>query len=97
MKSSRENPESEENERLTKENERAVFAAQQQATQDTECLNPECDGLASTRGLCLGCYQVARRLVKENKTTWATLVAAGRCRASTKPGGNTSAWLLKEP
>jgi hypothetical protein len=44
MRSFRENPDSEENQRLTRENQRAVFAATMEAAQEKEIACPNCYG-----------------------------------------------------
>jgi hypothetical protein len=66
-----------------------------------KCLNPKCDGKQlQGRGLCASCYGFCRRLVKENKTTWDKLVAAGKAKEATKPQGRPPSikniWFLDE-
>lgn len=46
-----------------------------------KCLNPHCqtkgnDNLTS-RGICRSCYSIVTRLIKQGKTTWDALEAAG--------------------
>ena len=42
-----------------------------------KCLIKNCNNDAKVRGLCVRCYQTARRLVKQGKTTWGDLAARG--------------------
>lgn len=60
------------------------------------CLNPaHGDRLAKIRGLCHGCYGVARELVRSRRTTWSELEARGRATPSTgKARGGAKEWLL---
>lgn len=46
------------------------------------CIVPGCDRPAMSRGLCEGCYNKARELVKYGRTTWEKLVSMGLARAS---------------
>lgn len=69
-----------------------------------KCLNPACDRPAKTRGLCVGCYDVARGAIKSGHTTWDDLVAKGRALgpASRRFHANSkrakaAAWLLSNP
>ncbi len=67
---------------------------------NNKCLNPHCtheNNFATTRGLCHGCYGVAHHLVKQQKTTWENLEAAGKAKASQRRSYNrgTTNWLLE--
>lgn len=62
--------------------------------QNVKCLNPHCQKEAATRGLCIGCYNVARRLVKKGIVTWETLQKHGRVRKPGDTSNATQAWLL---
>jgi len=55
-----------------------------------KCLNPTCENLEETRGLCNSCYAQARYFVKHGKTTWEKLEAEGK----TKPKRIVKSWLL---
>jgi len=63
------------------------------------CLNPECNRECDgPRGLCLACYQTARKYVRQNKATWEDLENAGlatkpRMRGRPKGGTNTPKWI----
>lgn len=37
------------------------------------CLRPGCEAPSRTRGLCKTCYQIARDLIRHDKTTWEEL------------------------
>lgn len=52
-----------------------------------KCLVPDCSGLGYSRGLCHSCYYVAKRLVKNGRTTWEQLAIDGKIQ---KPKGSTS-------
>src|SRR5678816_3992836 len=44
---------------------------------DTKCIIPDCGKAQATafkRGLCMGCYSKAKKLIEQGKTTWAKLV-----------------------
>jgi hypothetical protein len=55
-----------------------------------KCLNPKCNKLEKSRGLCPKCYQTARHLVRFKKTSWQARAAAGKC----KHRNETMEWLL---
>lgn len=63
-----------------------------------KCINPECDNLSHTRGLCPSCYAVAKKLVDSRETTWEKLEENGRTAPSRtrsrKRVTKTRAWLL---
>lgn len=63
-----------------------------------KCLVPGCDKPQKTRGLCVSCYTVARDLVKSGKTSWPTLVEAGRALSRGGVSGTkkaaATAWLM---
>lgn len=62
---------------------------------DTKCLNPDCQTKRASRGLCQRCYQIAKNLVKNGKTTWDRLESKGKALpARTKRKTKTSNWLL---
>jgi len=65
-----------------------------------KCLVPDCGRPQQTRGLCIGCYAVARTAVKEGATTWDVLQAKGRALprggASGTRKSRAKAWLLAE-
>jgi len=42
-----------------------------------KCLTPGCDNNASTRGICVACYQTARREIRRNTITWEELEKMG--------------------
>lgn len=58
------------------------------------CLNPNCTRKAAHRGLCLSCYQTARRLVTQKRVTWQELEQRGKCLKS-KRKGRSIEWLLQ--
>lgn len=47
-----------------------------------KCLIKVCPREVSSRGLCNQCYITAKKLVKDNRSDWATLEAHGLCLAS---------------
>ena len=49
----------------------------QEATAEGRCLGHECKNKAETRGLCNGCYQAARRLIRSGDVSEDQLVASG--------------------
>lgn len=59
-----------------------------------KCLNIECVALAQNRGVCLACYLCATRLVRQNKTTWEKLEAAGK--VIKKENRDRVKWFLNE-
>lgn len=58
--------------------------------QPTKCLFPNCASAAHIRGLCAKHYSSAVRFVREGKTTWAILEAAGK----SLPAQNAKSWFL---
>lgn len=62
------------------------------------CLTPECGKPGRTRGLCSRCYTVARRLVKDGRTTWDALEAKGRVSKPARSRGKEAveSFLLGE-
>ena len=48
------------------------------AKEKLQCIHPECDHDARSRGLCPACYQTAYRMVRDGTTTWQTLEDAGK-------------------
>ncbi len=63
-----------------------------------KCLTPECTNFASVRGLCLSCYPIAARLVKEGKTTWLKLEKTKKCFPSKTNNirSNKTNWFLSK-
>lgn len=65
-----------------------------------KCLNPACENMAKTRGLCCTCYAVARKAVKDGQTTWEKLVAAGKALKRGERTGTLKAkardWFLSD-
>lgn len=64
-----------------------------------KCLNPNCQRGAEFRGLCRNCYAQASALVRQGKTTWPALEAAGKTLPGRKAGriktaDTTRNWLL---
>ncbi|QDU94517.1 hypothetical protein Pla8534_23080 [Lignipirellula cremea] len=47
---------------------------------EERCLNPECEGKTSLRGLCKSCYAQALKMVKSGDVDWATLEQYGAAR-----------------
>ena len=43
-----------------------------------KCLTPDCTKKQRCRGLCLICYQTARRFITNHKVTWDELEKMGR-------------------
>jgi len=60
-----------------------------------ECLNPQCNNKAVTRGLCNTCYTMARRLIRKGVTSNKWLVANGKMLEANHNRPNKGAWLLK--
>jgi hypothetical protein len=59
-----------------------------QQQQDFEtCLVPGCQMPANTHGMCVKCYQTAKRNVLRNNTTWEEIVEEGLAR---EPHGQSS-------
>lgn len=61
-----------------------------------KCLRPECENVAAHRGLCLSCYQAARRLVALKKTTWEALIQRGKAKDGELGRRKTSNWFLED-
>lgn len=59
-----------------------------------KCLNPNCQRIAKTRGLCASCYGAARSAIIKGQTSWAKLIKTGRCQATRPRTSGTSNWLL---
>lgn len=65
--------------------------------QKADCLAPHCPEKGSRLGLCIKCYQTARRLVLDGKTTWEALEQQGKTRrknSSPNAKNKTAEWLL---
>ena len=60
-----------------------------------KCLNPNCDRVTRSRGLCNSCYVAAGNYVRSGRTTWAKLEKAGRVKPARKRSVVT-AWLLEK-
>jgi hypothetical protein len=43
-----------------------------------ECINPLCNKPQHSRGLCMGCYRTATRLIEEERVTEKELIDAGK-------------------
>jgi len=65
-----------------------------------KCLNPACARASKTRGLCITCYGVARKAVKDGLTSWDVLIAKGRATAKGGRNGTLRSkareWLMGE-
>lgn len=61
-----------------------------------KCLNPRCTSnkKAANRGLCVNCYQSARRLVELKRTTWEELEKHGKAFASRRGNKGRVEWFL---
>lgn len=59
-----------------------------------KCLNPECDGLFYARGLCITCYECARRYVSDGKITWSQLEKQGKALPKGSQRRTVAKWLL---
>ena len=53
------------------------------------CLTPDCENGEESRGLCHSCYAVARRLIKDKRTTWAQLEELSLASPPRKTGRKT--------
>lgn len=64
----------------------------------SKCLNPKCDSPPKVRGLCQSCYSQAATLVRQKRTTWEKLIAAGKIlrRHWQGNGKSTTSWLLED-
>lgn len=53
-----------------------------------KCLNPHCQTKGNenitSRGICRSCYSIVTRLIKQGKTTWDELAAAGYVTSGNK-------------
>ncbi len=49
---------------------------------------------AHLRGVCAPCYNRHKKAVREGKTTWAALVAAGRALDARPQGEGWRAWKM---
>jgi len=60
------------------------------------CMTPDCGRANYARGLCYLCYNTARRLIKEGRTTWDAVVKAGKALPahSTGPSSKRVDWFL---
>lgn len=67
-----------------------------------KCLNPECDKFSHSRGLCAGCYRLARAMIIFNIKSWNQLKYEGKVTVSKVPWRQrwrakdlkTAKWLL---
>ena len=63
-----------------------------------ECLVPECDNTAISRGLCSTCARHAQRLVRQGLTTWKELIEKGKAlpsqHAIRDSGRDRRSWFL---
>lgn len=60
-----------------------------------KCLNETCSNSALSRGLCVVCYSIARRLVNTKQTTWEKLEKNGKAKPRGNRNTQTTEWLLK--
>jgi hypothetical protein len=64
-----------------------------------ECMNPQCTRHQSARGLCSNCFQIARRLIRQELISWDDLVKAGKALPKRLPGRKASIarkWMLEK-
>ncbi len=60
------------------------------------CLRPDCKSAARCRGLCMVCYNVARRLMNLGKVTEDDLIATGRILPLQESGSEQARlWLME--
>ena len=57
------------------------------------CKRPGCGKPAKVRGLCRTCYQMAYRLIRLGRATWAGLEDSGKVNKQNM--GSLSRWFLK--
>lgn len=65
-----------------------------------DCIVPRCISNHICRGLCRKHYNMARRLVQENQTTWNQLEDADKCLPSNgvgRPASKDAKWFLETP
>lgn len=61
------------------------------------CINPKHKHRATyARGLCVSCYRLAWRLVKEGLTTWLKLENAGKANPCRQGATQQRDWILKK-
>lgn len=65
------------------------------SNKDQQCMMPGCNGIASCRGLCMKCYSMANRLVKQKRTTWTKLEKNGKILPKHSQNAKVN-WLLEE-
>ena len=46
-----------------------------------KCLNPQCKNKVHSRGLCMGCYQRAQRMIDYGEATEEEMIARGKILA----------------
>lgn len=77
------------------EKEGKAIASSRSHPKVVKCLNPECESLASVRGLCARCYNTARHLVFKRRRTWDVLIKQNKILPSRPVKRHRSeAWLL---
>jgi hypothetical protein len=60
------------------------------AAPSAACLTSGCGGEAAVRGICRACYWYALREVRNGRTTWEQLEAAGKTKPVTKTVGRAT-------
>lgn len=60
----------------------------------TKCLNPDCERVSETRGLCGTCYTVIREIVTAGQKTWAELEAEGKVLPKKRRPSTARQWVL---
>lgn len=58
-----------------------------------KCLCPTCSNEATVRGVCGGCYVIARECVLRGETTWESLVKQGKILEKKKGGKKIAQWF----
>lgn len=59
------------------------------------CMMPGCAEKATCRGLCMKCYAMAHKLVKQNRTTWKQLEKNGKVLPKHSQNEKIN-WLLEK-
>lgn len=62
-----------------------------------KCLYPPCKNDAFERGLCKSHHVHARKLVKDRKTNWETLIQMGKADNATERLSALTTWFLEKP
>lgn len=58
----------------------AILQTSRQSLTAEICLVPGCQGVVAARGMCLQCYNTAKRNIQRSKATWEEFIAAGLTR-----------------